>query len=153
MTIKATITGAVLGAGLAATAALAHHGFGGSYDRSAPVYLEGTVQRAYFGQPHAELVLTVDAAVQSATLDETAQAFADGLTFWRAEFGASPEIELPPVRLFFDLETRVRPGDRIAIIALRNCDPPHQLRAQWIAPPAGEPVVRRGRMQTEVSGC
>lgn len=153
MTTNRYVAGAMLGFALTATTALAHHGFGGTYDRSAPVYLEGTVESAFFGYPHAELVLTVDTDVRSASLGDEAREFADGLTFWRAEIGATSEIEFPPVALFFDLEPRIRPGDRIAVIVLRNCEPPHQLRAQWVAPASGDPVVRRGRMQTEVQGC
>lgn len=36
---------------LCSTFAFAHHGFGGRYDRSAPIYLEGTVLEAYFAFP------------------------------------------------------------------------------------------------------
>lgn len=138
---------------LVAAAALAHHGFGGAYDRSAPIYLEGTVERAYFGYPHAELVLRADPAARPDDLPESAAEFAPGLAVWQAELGEAPEIEFPPVRRFFALEERVRPGDRIAVIALRNCEPPHQLRAQWVAPESGPPVVRSGRMQSEVERC
>jgi len=138
---------------LTAAAALAHHGFGGAYDRSAPIYLEGTVERAYFGYPHAELVLRADPSARPADLPDSAAEFAPGLGVWHAELGGAPDIEFPPVRRFFDLEERIKPGDRIAVIALRNCEPPHQLRAQWVAPESGPPVVRSGRMQSEVEHC
>jgi len=133
--------------------AVAHHGFGGEYERGAPVYLEGTVVHSYFGYPHAEIVLEADRRVQAATLPASAAEFEDGLTFWRAGLGARPEIEFPPVALFFDLDGRIAAGDRVAVIALRNCEAPHQLRGQWIAPADGAPVVRSGRVQTEVQTC
>lgn len=79
--------------------------------------------------------------------------FLEGLSYWDAALGTSIEIEFPPVDRFFELEGRIRPGDRIAVIALRNCEAPHQLRGQWIAPPDGPAVVREGRMQSEIDGC
>ena len=45
---------------IAPSAVLAHHGFGGRYDRAAPIYLEGFVETAHFGYPHAELTLRID---------------------------------------------------------------------------------------------
>ncbi len=148
-----TAIAAALAASLAAGAALAHHGFGGEYDRSTPIYLEGVVEQAFFGYPHAEIVLTADASVDNAPGVVAEGEFGDGLTFWRAELGPSVEIEFPPVRRFFDLDGRIAPGDRIGVVVLRNCEPPHQLRGQWVAPAEGDPVVRSGRMQNEVSGC
>ena len=147
------IWGIVVSVALTGTAALAHHGFSGAYNRAAPLYLEGTVERAYFGYPHAELMLQVDPAATSPQLPESAAEFAEGLTFWQPELGATVEIEFPPVSRFFALGERMTVGDRVAVIVLRNCGQSGQLRGQWIAPPAGPPVVREGRMQTEVQGC
>jgi len=138
---------------LTAGAALAHHGFGGAYDRSAPVYLEGVVEQAYFGCPHAEVVLRVDQGAPRAALPASASEFSDGRTYWRAALGERPEIEFPPVARFFALDGRIRAGDRIAVVALRNCESPHQLRGQWVAPADGAPVAREGRMQQETNGC
>ncbi|MGL4234582.1 DUF6152 family protein [Tabrizicola sp.] len=143
--------------GLAITvagAALAHHGFGGSYDRAAPVYLEGTVADAYFGQPHPEVELQVDTQAQlPTTLPTDAEEFAVGLQAWSPELAETVTIEFPPVGRFFDLDGRVAVGDRVALIALRNCEAPHQLRGQWIALADGTEVVRQGTTQTEVTGC
>ncbi len=147
----ASAVGAV--AMLTTAAALAHHGFGGAYDRSAPIYLEGTVEQAYFGYPHAELVLRADPSASPADLPDNAAEFMPGLGVWQADLGEAPEVEFPPVRRFFDLADRIEVGDRIALIVLRNCEPPHQLRAQWVAPESGPPVVRSGRMQSEVESC
>ncbi|MEM8625173.1 MAG: hypothetical protein AAGG47_16845 [Pseudomonadota bacterium] len=80
--------------------------------------------------------------------------FATGLTFWRAALGRKVEVEFLPVARFFALEGRVEVGDRIALVVLRNCEAPHQLRAQWVAAPEGPPVIREGTMQTEeLGGC
>ena len=138
----------LLGAGAAA-----HHGFSGRYDRTAPIYLEGTVIEAYFGYPHAEVTLEADPAAVGIALPAEASAFTTGLTYWRDALGARPEIEFPPTRGFFDLDGRVRPGDRVAVVVLRNCEPPHQLRGQWISVADGSTVLRSGRVQDEVDGC
>jgi hypothetical protein len=135
-------------------AVLAHHGFGGNYDRSAPIYLEGTVTDAYFGQPHPEVDLQVDTAAPLPLQSSAdAEEFAQGLVGWSPELGDSLTVEFPPVGRFFDLDGRVAVGDRIAVIVLRNCEPPHQLRGQWIALSDGSEIVREGRMQTEIAGC
>ena len=39
------------------------------------------------------------------------------------------------------------------MVVLRNCDPPHQLRAQFVAPAQGDPVLRVGKAQQEVTRC
>jgi hypothetical protein len=52
---------------LAATPALAHHGWS-SFDESRPIYLEGTVRSVRWQNPHAELVLEVTGAAPPATL-------------------------------------------------------------------------------------
>ncbi|MEL6782687.1 MAG: hypothetical protein AAFO51_09940 [Pseudomonadota bacterium] len=139
---------------LCGTLALAHHGFGGRYDRAAPIYLEGKVLEAYFGFPHAEVLMDVDPDATVAPAPVAAGEFATGLTFWRATLGRPVEVEFPPVARFFALEGRVEAGDRIGLVVLRNCEPPHQLRAQWVAPPKGPPVIREGTMQSEeLGGC
>jgi hypothetical protein len=125
---------------------LAHHGFSGRYDRSAPVWLAGTVTAASFGLPHSVITLTPDT-----TLPPDVGEFADGLVTWT---GADPvTVEFPPVARFFDIGDMIAVGDRIGLVALRNCDEPHQLRGQWVQPATGVPVVREGRMQEEVAGC
>ncbi|MBB4005540.1 DUF6152 family protein [Aurantimonas endophytica] len=144
----------VLGSG----AAWGHHGFGGRYDLSAPVWIEGEVTRAYFGQPHAELVIRVadDLGVPAAPPDlGSAATFLDpGRLQVRADMrGASVEVELPPTQKYFSLGERIAVGDRIAIIAVRNCDPPHQLNGQWLRLADGEIVARAGAMSYMVGGC
>ena len=140
------------------SAALAHHGFTGRYDISAPLWIEGEVTKVYFGQPHAELTIRTsadlslpDAAPDLAGADDviTAQALAVREDTKAREI----EIEFPPIRIFFDLGSSVSVGDRVAVIAFRNCEPPHQLRGQWIKPQDGAPVARSGRLQYQVEGC
>lgn len=131
----------------------AHHGFGGEYNRSTPIYLEGFVTSAYFGYPHAELTLAVNKQTQRAVLPESANEFLSGLTFWYDALGETPEVEFPPVRRFFSLEGKIEKGDAVKLIVLRNCEPPHQLRVQWVMMANGEQVKRSGRMQNEVEDC
>lgn len=126
---------------------LAHHGFGGRYDRNNPVYLEGLVVSAFFGQPHPELVVMVDAAAP--VPPDLAGRF-PGLVAWP---GPEATVEFPPVRAFFALDGAVIEGDRIALVALRNCEPPNQLRGQWLKTTDGNVVEASGRLQTEVEGC
>lgn len=44
---------------VAGRAALAHHGYLGKHDFSRPLYLAGRVTRAYIGEPHGRIGLTV----------------------------------------------------------------------------------------------
>lgn len=110
-----------------AQAALAHHGFQGRYDAAHPVRVSGVVERAAFEHPHARLWLVVD--------------------------GRRVEVEFPPISRFNALRGRVAPGDRVEIDALRNCDPPHQLRVQRVRLGDGAEIAVPGRVQTETKGC
>lgn len=128
---------------------LAHHGFTGRYDTKAPVYVQGEVTSAVWGYPHAVLEIAVKA--DRAVPEDLATEFGAGLTSLKKAEAAT--IELPPVSLFNDLEDRIAVGDSIALVVLRNCDPPNQLRAQWVAPAKGQPVLRNRPLQGEVTGC
>lgn len=144
----------VLGSG----AAWGHHGFGGRYDLSTPVWIEGEVTRAFFGQPHAELVINVvdELGVPAGGPDlGSAAAFLDPARLQvREEMrGASVEVELPPTQQYFSLRDRIAVGDLIAIVAVRNCDPPHQLNGQWLRLADGESVARAGAMSYMVERC
>lgn len=112
---------------LASGVALAHHGFQGRYDSSRPLSISGTVERAIFEHPHARLFVRT----------------ARGIV----------EIELPPISRFNALRGRVASGDAIEVEALRNCDPPHQLRARRVRLANGEAIEVAGRAQTEAQGC
>lgn len=137
---------------LAALTAGAHHGFTGRYDASQPLWLAGEVTRVYFGQPHPEVTIRVPQALAAPGAAPTGDA-GPAPRVRPDTLGRELKIEFPPLRPFFDLGSRVRPGDRVSVIALRNCEPPHQLRGQWIQPALGEPVERRGRVQYQVERC
>jgi hypothetical protein len=53
----------LLAAAAAPAAALAHHGWS-SFDQEKPVYLEGRVKTVRWANPHAEVVITVEAALK-----------------------------------------------------------------------------------------
>lgn len=129
--------------------ALAHHGFTGRYDTTTPLYLQGEVTSAVWGYPHAvlEMTLAADATVPAGLADT----FGAGLA--PLTDADTVTVEFPPVAEFNDLEDRIASGDSIAMVVLRNCDPPNQLRAQWVAPSQGEPVLRSRAWQDEVAGC
>ncbi|WP_425645357.1 hypothetical protein [Agrobacterium leguminum] len=117
--------------------ASAYHGFGDRYDLSAPIWVEGEVVEAYFGQPHAELTIRtrVDMALPATAPDmDMAAAFLDAgaLVVLPETVGQTIEVELPPTQQYFGLGERIHVGDRVAIIAVRNCDEPHQLNGQWL---------------------
>jgi hypothetical protein len=64
------------------------------------------------------------------------------------------QIEFPPVAVFFALNEKVKPRDRVGVIAYRNCLAPHQLRGQWVQTAGGDVVYRpAGRMQSTVEKC
>jgi hypothetical protein len=72
----------------------------------------------------------------------------------RAEdVGAVREIEFSPVKMFYDLASRVRVGNRVVVIALRNCQAPHQLRSRWIQLSDGQVFNHDGGWHRKVDGC
>ncbi|MGU3399861.1 hypothetical protein ACLBWS_08980 [Brucellaceae bacterium D45D] len=156
-TLSLTVA-AVLSIGALTHSAFGHHGFGGRYDLNVPVWIEGEVIEAYFGQPHAELKVHTasDLAVPAALPDmESASGFLDSgaLAVLPETQGRDIVVELPPTQQYFGLGDKIRPGDRIAVVALRNCEEPHQLNGQWLRLADGEIVVRSGPMTYMVKGC
>lgn len=133
--------------------AFAHHGFGGRYDTRVAIYLAGTVHRARVGMPHPVIELRVSLPAAPPTgLSEGAE-FEPRLVMRLEDQAQMRAVEFPPVARFLELGPEIKRGDRIAIIAFRNCLAPHQLRGQWIQLRSGRVVVRQGRMQNEVEGC
>ncbi len=136
----------------------AHHGFSGRYDLSSPVWIEGQVVSGYFGQPHAELTIQVaDAlAVPAIRPDMGAAASflnADRLVVRPETRGLRIKVELPPTQQYFSLSGKIAVGDHVAVIAVRNCDTPHQLNVQWLRLPSGAIVARSGAMSYMVTSC
>lgn len=138
--------------------AQAHHGFDGRYDLAAPVWVEGVVVEAYFGNPHSELVIHVadDAVLPSPPPDlGPAARFLDAraLTIPDDVRGRTVVLELPPTHQYASLGDQLGEGDWIAAVAVRNCDPPHQLNVQWLRLPDGGVESRTGAMSYMVEGC
>ncbi len=135
------------------SAGQAHHGVTGRYDAATPIVLSGTVTAATFAPPHPVLSVRVDRAeLPAVRVGRPAEYFGPAVA--RAEdVGEVREIELSPVRMFYDLADRVRVGDRIVIVALRNCLPPHQLRSTWLRLSDDTVVSYTGDWAPGVNGC
>lgn len=141
-----------------ANGARAHHGFDGRYNLAAPVWIEGAVVDAYFGHPHSELTVQIsrDVAVPAPAPDlGPASSFLNlqALTGPGQIVGQAVVLELPPTPQYSSLGRRIAIGDRIAAVALRNCEPPHQLNVQWLRLPDGGVESRSGAMSYMVDGC
>ena len=154
---KAVGTALMLGIVLAG-GARAHHGFDGRYNLAAPVWVEGVVVEAYFGHPHSELTVQVsnDLAMPAPWPDlGPAVSFLDtqSLTVPEDIVGETVVLELPPTAQFSSLGERIASGGRIAAVAVRNCEPPHQLNVQWLRLPDGEVESRSGAMSYMVEEC
>jgi hypothetical protein len=154
---KAVGTALALGLILAG-GARAHHGFDGRYSLAAPVWVEGVVVEAYFGQPHSELTVQIssdlatpvplpDLGPAAGFLDAQALAVPADIV------GQTVVLELPPTPQYSSLGNRIARGDRIAAVAVRNCEPPHQLNVQWLRLPNGEVESRAGAMSYMVDEC
>jgi hypothetical protein len=146
---------ALVGAACAAfgSTAVAHHGGGGRYDASRPIYLPGTVLEASFTPPHPLLRIAVERADPPA-LDAVRRAdFSGDVIVREQDVGSTLVVEFAPISMFFGLRDRIAAGDRVEVIAMRNCDSPHQLRSQWIRLRDGELVMRTGGNHRKVDGC
>jgi hypothetical protein len=146
---------ALTGAGMAAVGApaFAHHGFTGRYDTDQPLWITGTVERASFGSPHATLTLRTEAA--SVGVFETADLpYIDGQPVAMApDTRPRVTIEFPPVAAFFELNRKLKVGDKVSVIALQNCIQDRQLRSQWIRLADGSVTSRDMQMSYMVKGC
>lgn len=144
----------VLALSLAGTAS-GHHGFRGAYDATNPFYAAGTVRQVTIAYPHVELVLEVAAA--PSIPDELPQIEVLEIPGAREKLRAlAPgeyEIQLAGTEFVSALEGRIAAGDPVALIALRNCQPPNEVRSRWIRLADGDIVTVRGATQAEVAGC
>lgn len=137
--------------------ARAHHGFDGRYDMTRPVWIEGVVVETYFGNPHSELTVRVPDNVQLPSprpdLGPAASFLDAGALVIPQDFvGQAVILELPPTRQYVILGDRVEEGDLVFAVAIRNCEPPHQLNVQWLQLPDGV-ESRTGPMSYMVEGC
>lgn len=133
--------------------AFAHHGFTGEYDNTRPIWLQGEVQAATFQHPHAVLKLTVQKDSPKPAKPASATFLSTNPVHLADYAGKTASLEFPPISRFNSLNGQIKKGDKIALIAYRNCEAPHQLRVQWIRLNNGKEVERSGRVQTEVAGC
>jgi hypothetical protein len=132
---------------------VAHHGFTGRYDTDAPIWILGAVTAAAFSPPHPVLNVRVDIDAAAPQNLPVISSVTGAVAVRAADHGQVLAVELPPVGTFFGLSSQVRVGDRVAMIALRNCAPPHQLRSQWIRLANGSVIERAERMSYMVRGC
>lgn len=143
---------------LVAGNASAHHGFDGRYSLSAPVWVEGEVVDAYFGHPHSELTVRVSSEIvvpQPSPNLGPAASFLDpqALSVPGDIIGQTVVLELPPTPQYVLLGNRIARGDRIAAVAVRNCEPPHQLNVQWLRMADGVVESRSRAMSYMVEEC
>jgi hypothetical protein len=147
-----------LSVAVAATIALgtpstAHHGVTGQYDGSVPIVLAGTVVRATFSPPHPVFVIEVTGdELPEGALGRPAEYFGD-LVLRPGDLGQQRDVELAPARTFYDLADRVRPGDEVIVVALRNCVGSNQLRSSWLQLADGTVLSYEGDWAPIVNGC
>jgi hypothetical protein len=130
-----------------------HHGIGGRYDTSKPIVLSGTVTRATFSPPHPVFFLRVDAAKPPALKLNRPDEITGPLLVRPEDAGKVREIELSPVDTFYGLRGKVRVGDRITVVALRNCLSPNELRSSWVQLSGGQVASYAQGLHRKVDGC
>lgn len=139
--------------GLSGSAVSAHHGVTGRYDTNNPIAITGTVTRATFTPPHPILSVRAEAAAPPAVEGNSPDKFTGPAVARPEDVGQVHAIEFSPARTFYGLGDRVRVGDRVVVLALRNCLPPHQLRSWWIQLSDGQVVSLTGDWARGVAGC
>lgn len=153
------LMGAAAFLGLASSQiARAHHGFDGRYNMAAPVWIEGVVADAYFGNPHSELTVRVPADIQLPSpppdLGPAASFLGAGALVVPEDIvGQTVVLELPPTRQYARLGDRLLEGSTVFAVAIRNCEPPHQLNVQWLQLPDSDVESRSRAMSYMVRGC
>lgn len=133
--------------------AAAHHGFTGRYDTDRPIWLVGTVTATSFSPPHPIVTVSVDARPALPRLERAPAELTGPVTIRAEDSGQTRTVEFPPVQTFFSLGERIKVGDRVEIVALKNCRPPHQLRSQWLRLADGTVTARDGRLAYMARGC
>jgi hypothetical protein len=153
--IAVTAVAAALGLGTASLPAIAHHGFRGEYNAAQPIYIEGVVDTVEIAPPHVELTLTAPAGIAvPASLDKLSDInIDDALAKTVPGTAGSYDLQMAGTEFVSMLDGRIKPGDSIAVMALRNCQPPHEHRSRWIRLADGQIVTVTGRTQAEVEGC
>ena len=111
------------------------------------------VVETIFSPPHPTLSIRVDVgSVPTEDLGRRQEYF--GPVVSRSEdAGQVRTVELSPVRMFYELEEKLQPGDRVTLVALENCYSPHQLRSTWLRLTRGEVISYTGDWAPGVDGC
>lgn len=147
-----------------ATYAQAHHGFGGRYDRSKPLYIEGQITQAAYLQPHG--LITIEPAPpgpppadllrlnerqysdlggrEVVTKAQPIQATGGGvlvLLLTPPMTSTVAGLPAPPAR-----------GQSVGAIVFKECST-GELRVQLLRMSATQTLVRQGVLQREVDGC
>ncbi|WP_246333217.1 hypothetical protein [Aureimonas mangrovi] len=136
-----------------AGAARAHHGVTGQYDAATPIVLSGTLTAAAFSPPHPMLSIQVDTNEPPAFVVGRPDEYFGPAVVRPEDVGPVREVELSPVRMFYDLADQLSVGDRVVVVALRNCLAPHQLRSTWLRLSDGTVVSYTGDWAPGVDGC
>lgn len=132
---------------------LAHHGVTGQYDASVPIVLAGRVTAATFAPPHPVISVRVTGAEPPEFAVGRPAEYFGPATVRREDLGQVRQVELSPVRMFYDLAQRIRVGAEVTIVALRNCRSPHQLRSTWLRLQDGTVISYTGDWAPGVDGC
>lgn len=152
---KVLAVAAVLIGLVAAMPSMAHHGFTGAYDISQPIYISGTVRRVEVAYPHVEMTIEVAGSVTvPGDLPNIGNLGIENvMSIMTAAAPGSYDLEIAGLQT--ELDGRLAEGDKVALVALRNCLPPNQYRSRWVQFASGDVVTRAAgsRTQTEVNGC
>lgn len=141
------------GLSVVSSVAIAHGGVTGRYDASRPILISGMVVEATFSPPHPTLSIKVDVgSVPTEDLGRRLEYY--GPVVSRPEdTGQVRMVELSPVPMFYELEGKLQPGDRVSLVALENCNSPRQLRSTWIRLTRGQIISSTGDWAPGVDGC
>lgn len=144
---------AIVFAGLSAGIASAHHGVTGQYDASRPIAIVGTVTAATFSPPHPVMSVQVEEGELPDVEIGRPGELTGPIALPAENMGDVLEIEFAPASMFYDLRDRLQIGDRVVVLVLRNCRPPHELRSSWILLSNATVVSYDGDWARMVDGC
>lgn len=147
-----------------AVMAQAHHGFGGRYDRSKPLYIEGQITQATFSLPHG--LITIEPSppspppadlLQLSSNDYARLGGRDVVTrsqpIQATGGGVLVLLLTPPMTS--EVAARAAPparGQSVGAIVFRECST-GELRVQLLRVSPTDTLVRQGVLQREVDGC
>ena len=125
-----------------ATPVLAHHGWS-SFDQDKPLYLSGTLTRVKWQNPHAEVMLRVDATklpegIASRTVPAQQQSVDGAGILKKVQVPANAvgvwEVELAPLSRMqaWGLSQPLKVGDRIEVIGYGADENKRLLRAEYL---------------------